>query len=698
MFMKNSFKKSLMFLMLLLALTFSALGVTPALADDGVTPPADAPAVEQPVVDAPVVDAPVVDAPVVDAPATEEPIVAEVPAVEEPIADATIVEQPTADEPAAVVSEILEAAPEGTEVVVLDESGEALPLASAEAAEVLASGDPYFWDSGVGGYVGYTTTSCPTVVDPANCHVVIKNPIQAAVDAFAASSSASGEIFIEAGTYDEKVDINGYTGNLGNLSGLTGKGSDMTTINGFLNAYGFINPFTLSGITFSNQVYIGSSSDITVDDVAVDGSTSNDGMYVYSGGNVELNNVSVTNSYYNGAGIYAAGDVTINDSDFSSNGHIENYSDSGSGIWTGQPYGYSNTQQFGTGSGLDVSASGKVTLDNVSASGNYQDGVNTHSNGSAVITNSQFDNNGSTYSYSDSGYDYQGNYSYQSVGGQGTGLYLSTNAGATLDNVSASGNYRDGANIYTNGTVDITDSQFNSNGTIDNFNESINSYYNYSNSYFYDIGNGLSLSGNAFTLTNVTSNDNVLDGVVLNGRSMMKSVSEEGSMSEATIKCSTFENNGGYGVNAVEMSGALNLNNVTFNGNTSGDYNYNGTATINNIDCNPVVDHTPTGKNNAEKKPLYIVIEQTQEQLPAGLGDGFKFGSALKVELTNEGKDVNDLAITLSFPIPADMKDAKLAVMFWNGSAWVEVSGGSVVDGLYVITVSQPGNYVLVAK
>jgi hypothetical protein len=413
-----------------------------------------------------------------------------------------------------------------------------------------------------------------------------------------------------------------------------------------------------------------------------------------------MNKVSVTNSYYDGASIYTDGDVTINDSDFSSNGHIENYSYS---YYYGYetPDWYSYTEQYGVGRGLRVSTSGDVTLDNVSASGNYQDGANIYTyNGNVVITNSQFDNNGSTSSYSNSGYDsYSGNYSYQSENGQGTGLYLNTNASTTLNNVSASGNFEDGANVYTRGgTVDITDSQFNSNGTAVNwYKDTSDAYGTQENSY--STGNGITLRGNTVTLTNVTASGNVLNGVVLFG--FGKSDISSTTTAMATITCSTFEDNGGYGVNAAKMSGALNLNNVTFNGNASGDYNYNGTATISNVDCNPVVlpsDHTPAGKDNAEKKPLYIVIEQTQEQLPAVLGEGSKFGSALKVELANEGKDVNDLAITLSFPIPADMKDAKLAVMFWNGSAWEEVSGGSVVNGFFVITVDQPGNYVLVAK
>ena len=55
-------------------------------------------------------------------------------------------EEPFVEEAAPVeataLPEVLEAAPEGTEVVILDETGAGLPLASSAAAEVLVSGDP----------------------------------------------------------------------------------------------------------------------------------------------------------------------------------------------------------------------------------------------------------------------------------------------------------------------------------------------------------------------------------------------------------------------------------------------------------------------------------------------------------------------------------------------------------------------------
>ena len=100
--------------------------------------------------------------------------------------------------------------------------------------------------------------------------------------------------------------------------------------------------------------------------------------------------------------------------------------------------------------------------------------------------------------------------------------------------------------------------------------------------------------------------------------------------------------------------------------------------------------------NNSDEASLYTVALQPESALPATLDQTFV--SALQVTLTTQGQAATNLTITLSFPIPAGMEDANLTVMFWDGSGWVEVSGGSVVGSEFVITVTQPGIYVLVAQ
>jgi hypothetical protein len=57
-----------------------------------------------------------------------------------------------------------------------------------------------------------------------------------------------------------------------------------------------------------------------------------------------------------------------------------------------------------------------------------------------------------------------------------------------------------------------------------------------------------------------------------------------------------------------------------------------------------------------------------------------------------------DHSITLYFSVPSGADPASLAVMFWNGSEWVEVPGGTVTDGMFVVTVTEGGTYVLVQR
>jgi len=126
-----------------LALLVSLLAVTPALAEDP-PPPADPPPVEVVTEDAlpPEAEAPPLDEPM------SEPAPEAAPAVQPPEAVPPAEAQvPEAGAPTS--EELLAEVPEGTTVAVVGEAGEVLPLASAEAAEVLASGDPVWCPTGV---------------------------------------------------------------------------------------------------------------------------------------------------------------------------------------------------------------------------------------------------------------------------------------------------------------------------------------------------------------------------------------------------------------------------------------------------------------------------------------------------------------------------------------------------------------------
>ena len=229
--------------------------------------------------------------------------------------------------------------------------------------------------------------------------------------------------------------------------------------------------------------------------------------------------------------------------------------------------------------------------------------------------------------------------------------------------IVANGNGEHGVSVEAGNDISITDGEFLNNG--------------WSGLYSY------SQNGDV-TLINVSASGNTQDGVSLGALS-----------GSASVTCSQFNSNGNYGINAVDVNGPLALVAVTFDGlNSSGDYAYSGTAQLNDTAC---ASASPAGgTRKKEDDTLYLIIARTQDQLPSVLDDNDAFGSAFSVVLTPAGERITNLVITLAFPIPEEMKDAELAVKFWNGSSWAWMAGGEVVDGYFVITVPGPGTYVLV--
>ncbi len=71
---------------------------------------------------------------------------------------------------------------------------------------------------------------------------------------------------------------------------------------------------------------------------------------------------------------------------------------------------------------------------------------------------------------------------------------------------------------------------------------------------------------------------------------------------------------------------------------------------------------------------------------------------ASHVTIVSEDLPVSGGFITLSFPVPADADPSSLGVLFWDGAQWVKVPGGSVVDGMFVVDVTEDGYHVLVQQ
>lgn len=393
--MKSNKHFSIVSLAVLLALMLAAAMPFSALADDG-TPPPDVPAVVDPSAEAsPAPDQEQAVDPA--APVSQEATVETAPAAEQPAVE---------DAPAApdlTIHEALEQLPAEASVVVVDTNGEALPLASQAAAEVVASADPYFWDGTQ--YVGYSPTGqCPLVVDICN---PAQMPIAAAVKAFAQSQAPSGLIYIESGTYNETIEISGSYLNLSNLRGLSGENNPI--INGDLYLSDLPDWFRVEGLTLNGTLFATNLSQ-TLDLQNVSLTAGKNSAIVIRGasGDVYLENVEASaicdgcraldygkgsgNVFIDG-GSYASDTATAAKFDRSS-GYVEiiggDFGGGENGIifedYVGSAY-LQDVTVGGNGFGAAFLVTGDVTIDGGDFNGTEGGGIGLMMDGDATVTN-----------------------------------------------------------------------------------------------------------------------------------------------------------------------------------------------------------------------------------------------------------------------------------------------------------------------
>lgn len=598
--MGRSFKNSLMFIVVTLALIAGVLGVTPAFADDETPLP---PATEVPV-------------------ATEEPVATELPVVtdepaatEEPVlteeAIATgapvLTGEPTATEvpitasteEAATVTDVLEQLSADTQVVVLDQDGNLEPLGTQEAADIIQNGDP-MW--------------CPAGVTPTpgagGCTASFFS-LQALLDYLAIDANeptGAGVIWI-ADDYDSSVNDAGVSGFIldGGTAFSTMSQYDLTIQGGWSGSNNAVvdhsNLSVFDGDSLGIQNWFGN---VTINDIQIQGGT---GLEVVTNGDVNVTNSTFSNS-------------TVN---------------------------------------LNVSSTnGSVTLNNVTSYGSIDENAHVTAHGDVSISNSNF-------------------WWSNSTGFSTYGLSASsTNGSITLNGVTVEG-IRGGAYLVADGGINVIDSVFRYN--------SLGSLHAYST-------NGNMLINHSAFYANPTS-----DGAYLS------------TSGDVIVRCSEFSRNGlllspwryptfGYGLNATNVAGSLTLSSVILEGNRLPGHAYHGNATIDTVDCTlPYAPGDLAAKPASDQnQALFYSVAQTEDQLPAILGEGNLFVSAFQVILTPAGEKARNLEIPIEFLIPAGMQADTLAVFYWDGSIWVPVPGGRVIDGYFVITVTRPGYYVLVSE
>jgi hypothetical protein len=480
--------------------------------------------------------------------------------------------------------------PTGTSVVVVNNAGTVLPLATQQAANIIANGDPIWCPAGTSP-VASTGGCTSTQTDLASLITLLSG----------AQPNQAGTIWITVSI--DSSDPNNIDG-----SSLNTMANYALTLQGGWN--GLSNGGISGTSTFTKAISITNwNADVTVNDISI-ANPSTAGLTVKTKKNIHLHNVTLQNNNGNGATLdntAGNGNVTVDGT---------------------------NTFNNNAGNGLQVDSKGLISLNNLSADNNSVDGVALRNNsgsgdvsltGTNEFSNNSFyglviyashnislsgvtaDVNGDTGAYLDNtyatGHDVtvdsssfsnninldgldilsKGNISLSSVtadGNGGSGALLvntyATGYDVMVDPSSFSNNHADGLDVYSAGNITLS-------GVSADKNYDYGAYLD--NSY---ANADLSVSGSNFDSNTHTGRQTGLD-VNSNGNITLNSVSasnnlhgdgsdidfNSGSFSSLIVQNSIFNNNfstktsWGYGLYIDNGLGDVTINNIQTSGNSS---------------------------------------------------------------------------------------------------------------------------------
>jgi len=727
---------------------------------------------------------------------SEEPLAEEITSVDE-------AETPQED---LTVAEVLEQAPEGTEIVVLNEEGGVEPLATQEAAEIVITGDPIWCPDTVAPQAGIGGCTDPGV-NNANYDPTSLASLLTYLDAN--EPSTAGMIWVED-SYHSSVNDAAVSSFIIDGTSFTTMKDFAFTIQGGWNGISGSKSITGTSTFDGDRMVIKNwKNDVTINNILikdVDNKKDLVALRVETTGNINLDYVEIKNNDDRGARLVNAGgsgNVTVNNSKFNQNGDTGLLAVSNGDITLNQVLADGNgwrgvalDNAFGSGKvaitsstftdndaiGLHVLSTGEISASDLTASdndrtgayldncgfigfacfgsgtdsitltgtnvfnGNKNDGLVAFSNSDITLNNVTANNNDchGTYLYSDVGAitmaginAFNGNYE--------DGLWADAYLDISVKNITANKNNgtssSDGAELYSDsGAITLTGTNtFNNNkddglevdavtgATISNVTANKNG----------EVGVDIYVDSGDISLTNVTAKYNAESGTRLE------------ASGDSTVTNGKFECNGFYGANGSATSGTFNLNTINFGGNNLGPYA--GSPTLSNVNsyllnCNAknkktvVYPSKPINQVSASAGATNLDCDQykgTQLNLPNGdfayfpcpiqdsasltalepanTSDEYSPQSGLTAGVTKDGNAQEKLSkyITVSFVIPDGADVSSLAILYWNGSAWVEFSndldlGGGKMVGLggfvnaegthFQARVNFTGDFVLVSK
>lgn len=455
------------------------------------------------------------------------------------------------------IADLLAEASETTDVVILNEEGESLPLASQEAAEIAASVDP-MWCPVIGGV--------PTLPGGLGCTInfgsnqaLIDNIDSSNPGTTASNYEQNGIIYFTETVNDPFLLIPG--------GGTALQTSDYNAIkiydlilqggwNGFNDGAGF----ALNGQSNfdDNRIQIGTNGNrwtgnITLQDITMSGVSNGNGVTVYTTtGDITLDNVDVLQQggNFNTALLNSnsGGDITVqNDSTFDGNGNNRGFSattNTGTITITGtstNPITFTDARGAGTGTnfnGATLSAP-TVTLTDVLASGNDLNGIvisnaNSVTLNNVIATNNGTDrapigatnNLGSGVSVNGTGPTVVTVNGGSFTGNQLNGIVVTNANSATMNSVTASNNDLNGILITTTNSVALNNVTASNNGTN-------------------NVGSGVNVTGTGSTIVTVTGGTftgNRRYGIELTGTGNTLSIQSPPTCSPANVLGCYFPN------------------------------------------------------------------------------------------------------------------------------------------------------------
>jgi len=377
--MLNKKNHPILTFLLIISLSVNFLNVYPVRAD-GETP-TEPPAPTEIVTDPPVETTPM---PVDSTPVPTEATQISAEATSDPIIEAT----------ATPLVEILTQAPAGTEVVVLDETGTPVPLATQEAADIIDVIDP-MW--------------CPAGVLPGGAGCTINF---ASINALVANMVSSTNSYTQNGT----IYFTATAGGSLTLTQATLTGGDFNTLKGynltlqggwngssvspaFSGQTNFANNLITIGATGNGNQWVGN---ITLNDFTFSGADQPSVSIYTTSGTITLSNIDVLN-HQNGTNTAilssTSGNIVVqNGSTFDGNGTSSNgfTATTGSGSITISDTAFTDSAGNGNNNNNDgaILSAPTVTLTNVTATGNDGNGITINNTNLVTLNNVTASNNG----------------------------------------------------------------------------------------------------------------------------------------------------------------------------------------------------------------------------------------------------------------------------------------------------------------